>query len=246
MGRRLNQQPIGVFDSGIGGLSVLKEIVKLLPNENIIYLGDTARRPYGVRDTNTLIQCVVENTELLASLGVKLVVVACHTASMMVDKVKKDLPLPVIDMVDSTSLLARAARCERLGLIGTTRTVNDETYYRNIYRLDKQVKVYGLACPNLVTMVEDKEFDNQSKVDIGLTIMKGLGIDTLILACTHFPFISHLIARAVPNTQIVNPGRAVASHVFRTLKEREMLNGMREQGKVELIFTGGENVSNHS
>lgn len=236
-----SQQPVGIFDSGIGGLTVLKEITALMPNENVVYLGDTARRPYGVKDVNTLMQCVVENTRSLALAGAKVVVVACHTASTVVDRVKKELPVPVIDMVEPTVRVGvQAAKDGRLGLIGTTRTVGSDVYYEGIHRLDKRIGVYAKACPGFVTMVENGDLDNLSQVCSELAEMGETGINTLVLACTHFPFLRHLIAKALPDTRIIDSSRAVARRLLDVLKEKGLLNNWGKRGDIKLIFTGGE------
>src|SRR5512144_1682726 len=157
------QKAIGIFDSGIGGLTVLKEIVATLPDENTIYLGDTARVPYGIRSAGTVTRYSFENTQFLLSQEIKMLVVACNTASAIsLDAVKREFPLPVIGVLEPGARAAAAATKNlKVGVIGTEATIASGAYERAIKRLNPRVEVHSLACPLFVPLVEEGWFDNE-------------------------------------------------------------------------------------
>ncbi len=196
------QKAIGIFDSGIGGLTVLKEIVAKLPQENIIYLGDTARVPYGIRSAETVTRYSFENTQFLLSQEIKMLVIACNTASAIsLDAVKKEYPLPVIGVLEPGARAAIAAtKTGNVGVIGTEATVGSRAYEKAIKRLAPDVKVHSQACPLFVPLAEEGWTDNDVAELVAekyLTPYRGMGIDTLVLGCTHYPLLKSVIARAV-------------------------------------------------
>jgi glutamate racemase len=196
------QKAIGIFDSGIGGLTVLKEIVAKLPQENIIYLGDTARVPYGIRSAETVTRYSFENTRFLLSQEIKLLVMACNTASAIsLDAVKKEYPLPVIGVIEPGARAAVAAtRSRKVGVIGTEATIASNAYERALKKLAPDVDVRSLACPLFVSLAEEGWTDNdvaQLVAEKYLGSLRGSGIDTLVLGCTHYPLLKTVISRAV-------------------------------------------------
>jgi len=196
------QKAIGIFDSGIGGLTVLKEIVASLPDENIIYLGDTARVPYGIRSAETVTRYSFENTRFLLSQEIKMLVVACNTVSAIsLDAVKKEFPLPVIGVLDPGARAAIAATTTRkVGVIGTEATISSGAYEKALKRLAPDVEVHSLACPLFVPLAEEGWTDNDVAAltaEKYLGPLRGMGIDTLVLGCTHYPLLKTVISKAV-------------------------------------------------
>jgi len=196
------QKAIGIFDSGIGGLTVLKEIVAELPDENIIYLGDTARVPYGIRSAETVTRYSFENTQFLLAQEIKMLVVACNTATAVsLDAVKKEFPLPVIGVVEPGARAAVAAtKTGHVGVIGTEATIGSGAYEKTIKKLAPDVEVHSLACPLFVPLVEEGWTDNDVAELVARTYLaplQGTGIDTLVLGCTHYPLLKTVIRKAV-------------------------------------------------
>ncbi len=195
-------RPIGVFDSGIGGLTVLKEILHVLPDENTIYLGDTARVPYGIRSPETVVRYSFENTKFLSSKDIKVLVVACNTASSVsLDAIKSRVSIPVIGVIEPGAKAAvRATKSGKIGVIGTEATIKSSAYTRRIKAIDQRVEVFGLACPLFVPLVEEGWTDGQITRLIAETYLAGFrncGIDTIVLGCTHYPLLKKIIAEVV-------------------------------------------------
>jgi glutamate racemase len=200
----LNQRhrPIGIFDSGVGGLTVLKEIIRLLPGESIIYLGDTARVPYGIRSSETVIRYSFENTSFLCSKDIKLLVIACNTASSTgLDAIKKNVPIPVIGVIEPGAKAAvRATVNRKIGVIGTEATIRSSAYTKAIKSIDAGVDVFGCACPMFVPLVEEGWIEGDISTMIAGRYLEGLkdkGIDTIVLGCTHYPLLKKVIAEVM-------------------------------------------------
>jgi glutamate racemase len=196
------QKAIGIFDSGIGGLTVLKEIVAMLPDEDIIYLGDTARVPYGIRSPETVTRYSFENTQFLLSQEIKMLVVACNTASAIsLEAVKKEFPLPVIGVLEPGARAAAAAtKTGKVGVIGTEATIGSGAYEKALRRLSPNVEVHSLACPLFVPLVEEGWTQNDVAELVAekyLAPLRDAGIDTLVLGCTHYPLLKTVIRKAV-------------------------------------------------
>jgi len=196
------QKAIGIFDSGIGGLTVLKEIVAALPDENIIYLGDTARVPYGIRSAETVTRYSFENTHFLLSQEIKMLVVACNTASAIsLEAVKKEFPLPVIGVLEpGARAVVAATKTRKVAVIGTEATIGSGAYERAIKKLAPDVEVHSLACPLFVSQAEEGWTDNdvaQLVAEKYLAPLRGRGIDSLVLGCTHYPLLKSVISAAV-------------------------------------------------
>ena len=196
------QKAIGIFDSGIGGLTVLKEIVAALPDENIIYLGDTARVPYGIRSAETVTRYSFENTHFLLSQEIKMLVVACNTASAIsLEAVKKEFPLPVIGVLEpGARAVVAATKTRKVAVIGTEATIGSGAYERAIKKQAPDVEVHSLACPLFVSLAEEGWTDNdvaQLVAEKYLAPLRGRGIDSLVLGCTHYPLLKSVISAAV-------------------------------------------------
>ena len=208
--------PIGVFDSGIGGLTVLKEIRREMPQENIVYFGDTAHLPYGTKSKETITKFSIDNVNFLRNLGAKVVVVACNTASALsLDALKKEFTFPVIGVIEPGAKQALTkTKNGRVGIIGTKSTIGSGSYESCLKKLDPSVKVYSEACPLFVPFVEEGWLDGAivSKVArIYLTQLKSFGIDTLILGCTHYPLLAKVIQKTIGlHVKLVNSAEETA------------------------------------
>jgi glutamate racemase len=212
-------RPIGVFDSGIGGLTVLKELTALLPGEDFIYLGDTARLPYGTKSNEVIVRYSRENTEFLLAKGIKLLVVACNTSSAVaLGEIERHTMVPVIGVIDPGARAAvKASRTGKIGVIGTEATIASGAYTRAIQNLKPRVEIYTRACPLLVPLVEEGWTDNEiaeRTVTHYLESLKASGIDTLLLGCTHYPLLRAMFERVLgPRVKIVDSAIATAAAV---------------------------------
>jgi glutamate racemase len=189
---------IGVFDSGIGGLTVLQKLIEILPTENTVYLGDTARAPYGTKSIETVIRYSVENTEFLIEKGVKLVVVACNTSTALaLETLRGQVKVPLIGVLEPGVRKALLiTRNKKVGVIGTEATIQSGAYTKALKRHAGDIEVYSRACPLFVPLVEEGWIDNgiaSMTVEAYLSSLKQSGIDTLILGCTHYPLLKKAI-----------------------------------------------------
>lgn len=190
--------PVGVFDSGIGGLTVVKAVLELLPNEPLIYLGDTARTPYGTKSAEVVCRYSFENTEFLVARGVKLLVVACNTASAVaLESLRERYEIPVIGVIEpGARAAASATRNGKIGIVATEATIRSGCYTRALRRLRPDFEIYTRACPLFVPLAEEGWVENEvarSTAELYLSSMRKSGIDTLILGCTHYPLLANVI-----------------------------------------------------
>jgi glutamate racemase len=212
-------RPIGVFDSGIGGLTVLKALTSALPGEDFIYLGDTARLPYGTKSNEVIIRYSKENTEFLLAKGIKMLVVACNTSSAVaLDAIASETMVPVIGVIEPGARAAvKASRNGKIGVIGTEATIASGAYTRAIQRLGKKSEIYTRACPLLVPLAEEGWIDNEvaeRTVAHYLESLKQSGIDTLLLGCTHYPLLRAMFAQVLgTSVRIVDSATATAIEV---------------------------------
>lgn len=230
--------PVGVFDSGVGGLTVAKEIMSRLPGERILYYGDTARVPYGSKSKETVTEYSRQITKFLISQGVKVVVVACNTASALaVDTMRKEFDLPIIDVVEPG---ARTAACVTrngsIGVIGTEGTIRSGMYNKHIYNISPELNVFGKACPLFVPLVEEGWIYDSVTREVArryLGEFRGKDVDSLVLGCTHYPLLSNLIRDVVQEVlgggvTLVNPAVETAKCLKQLLTERGELNSSPE------------------
>ncbi len=195
----VRNRPIGIFDSGIGGLTVLKEILRVLPDENTIYLGDTARVPYGIRSAETVIRYSFENTKFLSHRDIKILVVACNTASSVsLDAIKSRVSIPVVGVIEPGAKAAAAAsQTKKIGVIGTEATIKSTSYTRAIKSIDEGIEVFGIACPLFVPLVEEGWTEGKIAAMIADTYLAGFheaNVDVIVLGCTHYPLLKKVIA----------------------------------------------------
>lgn len=233
-----NDAPIGVFDSGVGGLTVMREIMRQLPNENLVYFGDTARVPYGSKSTETIIRFTRQIIRFLRTKNVKAIVIACNTASALtLDIVRKEIDIPIIGVVIPGARAAvRETKNKKIGVVGTEATIKSNMYTRLMQKSEPEVEVIGKACPLFVPLVEEgfiKHKITREVIDIYLHDMKNSGIDTLILGCTHYPLLRTVIREYMgEEIHIVNPAYETAMDLKRLLKEKGLENQNLSSGSV--------------
>lgn len=235
--------PIGIFDSGIGGLTVAKEIIRLLPHESIIYLGDTARVPYGTRDKKTITQFSLELVKFLLKQKVKVLVVACNTISATsLLEIKKLSPVPVIGVIDATvQEVLEDTKIRTIGVIGTRATINSKAYEKSIKEINIKVKIISQACPLFVPLAEE-DFINHpaSKLIAGeyLKIYKNSKVDTLILGCTHYPILVKLIQRTVgKKIKLIDSALPTAKALNKLLQEKNLLTNVSQKPQLKFYVT---------
>lgn len=235
---------IAVFDSGIGGLTVFKEIARRLPRENLLYLGDTARLPYGTKSPENVRGCSIEIGDFFADRGVKLMVVACNTMSAIaLDELRARYDVPVVGVITPGARAAVAATSRgRIGVIGTEATIASGAYEREIRSLSPHAEIFARACPLFVPLAEEGWLDNEvarRAVGIYLGSLRKSGIDALILGCTHYPLLKPAIADFVgKGVRIVDSAEETAGEVRRLLQERALLR-TRGRGTASFFVTDG-------
>jgi len=223
------QQPIGIFDSGFGGLTVMKEIIKALPHEDIVYFGDTARLPYGSKSRETIQRFSLEIASFLMTHHIKMLVVACNTASSFaLDVLSKTLPIAVIGVVTpGASAALKTTRNNRVAVIGTTGTIASGAYQKALLRRAKQCTIFAQACPLFVPLVEEGWIASRVARDVAriyLAPLKGKNIDTLILGCTHYPLLKRVIRSVMgKRVTIVDSAQETARTVVSVLSENVVL-----------------------
>ncbi len=236
----MDNRPIGVFDSGLGGLTVVKEIMSLLPGENIVYFGDTARIPYGTRSSETVIKYSIQCIRFLISQGIKMIVIACNTASSTsLETVQKMFDIPIIGVIEPGARGAvKATRNGRVGVIGTEGTIRSGAYVRAIHSKNPDIKIFSKACSLFVPLAEEGWGDTEIAfltAEKYLCSMNEENIDTLVLGCTHYPLLMKPIRKAVgEDVKLVNPAEETALEVKRILELNDMIN--KSGGEAEYSF----------
>lgn len=212
-------KPIGVFDSGIGGLTVVRQIASTLPNESIVYFGDTARVPYGSKSNDTVIEYALQDAHFLIEKNVKAIVVACNTVSAIaLNVLKEKFTVPIIGMITPGSQLAlKHSQTKRIGVIGTRATISNHAYLNELKKNDPEVEVFEQACPLFVPLAEEGWTDHEATKLIAeeyLIELRGLNIDTLVLGCTHYPILSKIIQQVIGDkVKLIDSGVASAEIV---------------------------------
>lgn len=224
-------RPIGVFDSGLGGLTVVKEIIKLLPNEDIVYLGDTARVPYGTRSSGIIKKFSEENVNFLLKKNVKCIVIACHTSSAAAGNYlkKKFSNIPIFDVVSPVLKSLKESK-KKIGVIGTRATVNSGVY-------SKLNEVIQIPCPLFVPFIEEGEIKGKLIERLAKKYLGDLKVETLVLACTHYPIIKNVINKVLPNVELVNPGVFVAGKLRNYLIDNGLTNNQTSNRKKDYYVT---------
>ena len=238
-----DSRPIGVFDSGIGGLTVVKALRDRLPNETIVYLGDTARVPYGPKSPDTVQRYALELAQLLMRKNAKALVVACNTvSSVALPLLTRKFSVPVIGVIEPGARAAlRATRNQHVGVIGTRATIRSSAYERALRATDNNVRVSSRACPLLVPLIEEGLFDDDVTDRIIVRYLEPLlseGIDTLVLGCTHYPLLSVAIARLLGREiAMVDSAQNCATAVHETLDRESLRSPATARGQLHVILT---------
>lgn len=238
-----DSSPIGIFDSGIGGLTVLSEIKRLLPNESFIYLGDTARVPYGTKSSKTVIAYSQINSRFLVSRGIKLLVVACNTASAVaLPSLRWDLEIPIIGVIDPGARKAvQTTKTKKVCVIGTPSTVKSDAYKKAIESMSPDVEVISRSCPLFVPLAEEGWTEGEIAELAAkryLEPLGGSGIDVLILGCTHYPLLKKTIQKIVGNNvMLIDSAEETAKEIMRVLGDRKSLNGNPSLSQQEFYLT---------
>lgn len=225
-----NSNPIGVFDSGVGGLTVVKEIMRQIPNENLVYFGDTARVPYGNKSSSTITKYTRQIIRFLNIHNVKAIVVACNTMSACsLEEIEKELNVPIIGVVKpGAKAAAERTRNKKIGVIATQSTINSQMYERFIRCIDSDISVYGKACPLFTPLVEEGLWDDSVTYEMASRYLDELmkkEIDALILGCTHYPLLKHTIAKVVgENIELVNPAYETSRELKLLLEDMDLIN----------------------
>ena len=230
------EKPIGIFDSGVGGLTVLKKLNKILPNEKFVYFGDTAHVPYGNKSKKTIIKYCKEIVHFLESKEVKLIIVACNTASSTaLDVLQKHSKTPLIDVVMPSIIKAtKTTQNKKIGILGTKTTVDSQKYQKEIKKINNKIQTYPQACPLLVPIIEEALLNHQivkEAINFYLSKMHP-DIDTLILGCTHYPLIKNLISKSIKNTtRVVDSSIETAKYVKEYLTINKLLASKTKRSK---------------
>jgi glutamate racemase len=232
-------RPIGLFDSGFGGLTVMKELTRLLPNENIIYLGDTAHLPYGDKSPETVLQYALDNSSFLLEKNIKLLMIPCHTACChALEVLQQKLSIKVIGVIEAGIHLIQ--KFDRIAILGTTSTIESGIYQKEISKKNPKAKIIALPCPLFVPLVEEGFHNHPAAHLIAesyLSPIKG-EIDAALLACTHYPLIRPLIQTILgPTVTLVEPALACAEEAKRYLIEHNLLNDQKQAPTYQFYAT---------
>ena len=239
----MDKRPIGVFDSGVGGLTVVKEMLRKLPNEDIVYFGDTARVPYGNKSNSTITRFSIENALFLLRFNVKMIVAACNTSSSTSLKIlKKNFKVPIVGVIQPG--VRGAAGCtknKRIGIIGTRTTIASRSYEKQLKKLMPETKIFTQACPLFVPLAEEGWINNGVAGDIAKVYLRPLkksGIDTLILGCTHYPIMKNKIKEVVgKRVHLIDSAKQVAEEVKQILDMQDMAAGKKNKGSLKLYVS---------
>ena len=231
-------RPIGMFDSGVGGLTVLKELIRENPSEDIVYLGDTKRFPYGSKSKESIIDLTKKGIEFLISKNVKAIVIACGTAtSQALEEVKNEYDIPIIGIIDSTvEYIKENKDLRKIGVLATAGTIRSKGWESKIISKIPDAIIYNKACPLLAPMAEEGWINNDiAKLTIKEYLKDLKEIDCLILGCTHYPLIKDIIQSIVPNAKLLDGSLGVANEVKRQLTSNNLLNTKSTLGEIEII-----------
>lgn len=244
MTSNMKDKSIGVFDSGLGGLTAVKELSDILPNEDIIYFGDTGRVPYGSRSRETIVKYALQDVAFLTSLGVKMIIAACGTVSSVAKDIGNSLSIPFVSVVEPTSMAAcKATRNGKIGVIGTTATIKSNSYKNEINKINNNLQVFVKDCPLFVPLVEGGFISKDDPI-LKLTVERYLedllvsGVDTLILGCTHYPLIKEAISAYLGSgVSIIDSGKETALFASKVLKRTELTNSKSSNGNISFYVS---------
>ncbi len=237
------EKPIGVFDSGIGGLTVVKRIASTLPKENIIYFGDTARVPYGSKSNSTVIEYALQDAKFLINKNVKAIVVACNTvSSVALKELRNNFNVPIIGMIEPGAKSAvKETKNGLIGVIGTRATINNKAYSKEINVIEPDIKVFEKPCPLFVPLAEEGWVNHKAAYEIAeeyLKELRDLKIDTLVLGCTHYPILAKVIQEVIgENVKLIDSGIASAEVVNKELDRLDLHSNKYSQGDQDFFVS---------
>jgi glutamate racemase len=248
----MDNRPIGIFDSGLGGLTCINPLVKALPNEHIVYFGDTARTPYGSKSPETVCEFALQIADFLMSQDAKMLVIACNTiSSIAIDALKNAYPgTPILGIIQPAAAeISRICSPENsIGIIGTKVTIQSKAYNSAIAAHRQDLHIHSLACPAFVPLIEEGIIENEiMDLTIHHYLDKFIGyhkIDTLVLGCTHYPLITENLRRSFPSLKIINPSETIAQAVADTLSSQDLLADEAEGGNTFCASDLSENFVN--
>ena len=229
--------PIGIFDSGLGGLTVAREIFQLLPSEDVVYFGDVGRSPYGPRSKEIITQFSRQDTNFLIEQEVKIIVAACNTASSIaLEFLQKEYSLQILGVIEPGAVSAvQATRNGKIGVIGTIGTIHSNAYAKAIEAIDPKIKVFSMACPLFVPLVEEGYIDKEATFLIAedyVSPLKTTGVDTLILGCTHYPLLKPIIRKVLGDkVSLIDSATETSRVVYQHLLTTNALNPKRSEGE---------------
>lgn len=236
----ISQAPVGVFDSGVGGISVLRELVKLMPNENYIYYGDSKNAPYGPKTLEEVRALTVSHIDFLVERGVKAIVVACNTATTaaihLLREKYKDLPVVGIEPAVKPAVLSK--KDARVLVMATPMTIREEKFHHMMEEYETQAVIYPLACPGLPEFVEAGDLDGEDlKAYLREKFLPYLGkVDAVVLGCTHYPFVRPVIQEMFGSSvAIFDGGAGTARELRRRMRKDGILNASKEKGSIEIL-----------
>lgn len=238
-----NPNPIGIFDSGVGGISVMKEIHRLLPAEDILYFADSAHCPYGIKTPEQICSRIFKISQFMVNHNVKLIVSACNTASIAgLELLRRAFALPIVGMEPAIKPAAAITKNGKVGILATGVTITGQKFLSLLSRYANGVEVIKIACPGLVEQVEQGLLDAPETEELLKTYLAPLiaeGVDTLVLGCTHYPFLRRQVESIMgPSVQVIDTGYAVAKRVAQVLQEEGLQNNSASEGKI-VFFTSG-------
>lgn len=242
------KQPIGIIDSGVGGLTVAKEILRQLPYEQIIYLGDNLRCPYGPRTKQEVKAFTWELTDFLLEKNIKMLIIACNTATAAaLDDIKKKVNIPVIGVIHPGARAAiKHSNNLKIGIIGTEGTIKSNAYTEALHSINKRVEVTGIACPKFVPLVESDQYASplaEKVVAESLSPLKATDIDTLILGCTHYPLLGKAIQRTLgKDVKVISSGDETAREASTILDYHNLLNTGKVKPEHQFYTTGSRRI----
>ncbi|MDF2672381.1 MAG: glutamate racemase [Clostridiales bacterium] len=231
----MDTRPIGIFDSGIGGLTVVKEVMKILPGEDIYYFGDTARVPYGNKSPETITKFSFQNTRFLIDKDVKAIVIACNTASAFsIDSVKDNFSIPVLGVIEPGAYAAaRETKSGKIGIIGTEGTIASRAYEKAIKKLLPNAEILGCPCPLFVPLVEEGWAGSKVSYLVAeeyLEPLKRAGVDTLVMGCTHYPLLKKVVRDVMgPDVALINPAEETAIDLMKVLAQHNLQSELKDR-----------------
>lgn len=241
-----SSESIGLFDSGVGGFSVVKAIRKILPHENIVYFGDTARMPYGNKSKEAIIRYSLENAYFLQQHNIKLLIVACNTASVhALDTLKNTLSIPVIGIVEDLALHASTiTKSKSVAILGTKSTINSKYFEKQFAQDCPGISTLSIACPLFATLVEEGLEDHPATYLLAKEYLEPIAntsIDTVVLACTHYPFLLNVLEKICPpHVEFFDPSLSCAIKTKSILTDLELLNFQKQTGSLDIFASNDE------